>query len=111
MFFWYIWLYVLFALVKFCKLCIVIFKFIYSYFSVDSVFIVLFYVVCVYKMCTVLLPPGVNPNAVNRYIITCRKLQYMQIKFMLMAKRHLISIVLYVISIVHNYHSIPNTPH
>jgi len=34
----------------------------------------------------------------------------MQIKFMLMAKRHLISVVLNVISIVPNYHSIPIHP-
>lgn len=34
----------------------------------------------------------------------------MQIKFMLMAKRNLISVVLYVTSTVQNYHSIAKTP-
>jgi len=46
-----------------------IFLFFCMFCSVDSVFIVLFYVLFVYKICTVILPSGVNPNAVNKYII------------------------------------------
>jgi len=42
--------------------------------SVYSIFIVLFYVLCV-TVCTVLLPPGVNTIAVNKYI----KYQYQYI--------------------------------
>ena len=47
--------------------------FMYSYCSVCSVPGILFYcivlcIVCV-SMCTVLLPPGVNPIAVNKYIV------------------------------------------
>ena len=38
--------------------------------SVYSVFIVLFYLLYCVKMCTVLLPPGVNPTAVNKFIIS-----------------------------------------
>jgi len=46
-------------------------KFMYSYSYVCYVLGILFYcvvlcIVCVY-MCTVLLPPGVNPIAVNKY--------------------------------------------
>jgi len=36
--------------------------------SVYSAFIVLFCVLFVCKKCTVLLPPGMNPTAVNKYI-------------------------------------------
>ena len=42
------------------------------FYSVDSVFIVLFYILFVLKickMCTVPLPPCVNPIAVNKYIL------------------------------------------
>ena len=52
--------------------CVFIVMFMYPYCYVCSVLGILFYcvvpcVVCVY-MCTVLLPPGVNPIAVSRYI-------------------------------------------
>ena len=48
--------------------------FMYSYCYVCSVLGIPFHcvvlcIVCVY-MCTVLLPPGVNPTAVNKYIIS-----------------------------------------
>jgi len=48
--------------------------FIYSYCYVCSVLGILFHcvflsIVCV-QMCTVLLPPGVNPTAVNKHIIS-----------------------------------------
>jgi len=81
----YIWLYVLYASVEFCRICILIFMFKYSYFYVYvflcfmfiytycyvwCVLCILFHcvvlcIVCV-QMCTVILPPGVNPIAVNK---------------------------------------------
>jgi len=64
-------------------LCILIVMFIYSYYyvyvflllrmfrSVYSVSMCCFvYCLCVNVYCTVLLPPGVNPIAVNKYIIS-----------------------------------------
>jgi hypothetical protein len=58
----------------FLFLCILIVMFMYTYRYVCSVLCILFHyvvlcIVCVY-MCTVLLPPGVNPIAVNKYIIS-----------------------------------------
>jgi hypothetical protein len=63
-----------YASVQLCKLCIFIVMFMdfivmYVIFCVFC-FIVLF---CVLKMCNVLLPPGVNPTAVNKYSKTCLK--------------------------------------
>ena len=47
--------------------------FMYSYYYICSVLSILFHfvVLCIVyvKMCTVLLSPGVNPIAVNKYII------------------------------------------
>jgi hypothetical protein len=93
----------------YCYFYVYIFLLLCMFCSVDSVFIVLFYVLFVLKICktcTVLLPPCVNPITVNKYIIiiSSNKLQYTQIKFMLMTKRNVISIVLYVISVIQNYH-------
>ena len=56
-------------------LCIVIFMCVYSYCYVCSVPGILFHcvvmcIVCL-QMCNVLLPPGVKPIAVNKYIISC----------------------------------------
>jgi hypothetical protein len=69
----YIWFNVLYASVKLCKLCVFIVMFMYSYCYVCNILCILFhfvvlYIVCV-EMCDVLLPPGVNPTAVNKYII------------------------------------------
>jgi hypothetical protein len=57
-----------------CYLCILIVMFTYYYCYVFSGLGILFHcvvlcIVCV-QMCTVLLPPGVNPIAVNKYIIS-----------------------------------------
>ena len=54
-------------------LCILIIMFMYSYRYVRSVLGILFHcvvlcIVCV-QLCTVLMPPGVKPIAVNKYII------------------------------------------
>ena len=64
-----IWLYVLYVSVQNCKLRILFVMFMYSYCYVCSVLGILFQcvilcIVCVW-LCTVLLPPGVNPTAVN----------------------------------------------
>jgi len=54
--YYYFHVYVFLLLCMFCSVC--------------SVFVVLFYVwVCVW-MCIVLLPPGVNPIAINKYIVS-----------------------------------------
>jgi hypothetical protein len=55
-----------------CKLCIFIVMFMYSYCYVCNILCILFhcvvlFIVCV-KMCNLLLPPGVNPIAVNKCI-------------------------------------------
>jgi hypothetical protein len=55
-----------------CKLCIFIVIFMYSYCYACNILCILFhcvflYIVCV-LMCNVLLSPGVNPIAVNKYI-------------------------------------------
>ena len=60
-------------LLNFVILCILIVMFMHSYCHVCSVLCILFHcvvvcIVCV-SMCTVLLPPGVNPNAVNKYTV------------------------------------------
>jgi len=49
----YCYIYVFYLLLMFCY----------------SVYFVVLYIVCV-QMCTVLLPPGVNTIAVNKYIIS-----------------------------------------
>jgi len=54
------------------RLCILIVVFMYSYYYVCAVLCILFHcvvlcTVCM-QMCTVLLPTGVNPIAVNKYI-------------------------------------------
>jgi hypothetical protein len=65
-----------------CMLCMLLFNFVcyvffvmfmYSYCYVCSVLGIVFHcvvlcIVCV-SMCTVLLPPGVNPIAVNEYVV------------------------------------------
>ena len=57
----------------FLFLCVLIVMFMYSYCYACSVLRILFHfvvlcIVCVY-MCTVLLPAGVDPIAINKYII------------------------------------------
>jgi hypothetical protein len=66
--------------VFFFMLCILTIMFIYSYCYMCSVLYILFHCVvlcfvCV-QMCTVLLPPGVNPIAVNKHIILYRMKVY-----------------------------------
>jgi hypothetical protein len=85
-FFWlhflsfYIWLYVLYASVKLPKLCIFIVMFLYFYCYVWNILCILFHcfvlcIVCV-EMCNVLLPLGVSPIAVNKYLIIRAALEY-----------------------------------
>jgi hypothetical protein len=73
-----IWLYVLYASVQFCKLCNFI-MFVYSYCNVNVFLLLCMFCsvysvslccsvccLCVNVYCTILLPPGVNPIAVNK---------------------------------------------
>ena len=87
-FFWfycvslYIWLYILYASIYFLYyilflLCLYILTVIYVPFCVFC-FIALFYVLFVCRCvlyCTVLLPPGVNPIAVNKCIISYQNIK------------------------------------
>jgi len=64
-------MYVLYAVVRFVRFYLILYI-TYSYCCVCSVLGIVFHcvvlcIVCV-QMCTVLLPPGVNPTAVNKYI-------------------------------------------
>ena len=84
----YIRLYVLIAAVKFCKLCVFVVMFMYSYCYVCFVLCILFECVilcifCVNVSCAVLLPPGVNPIGINKtyhiiyhIIISCHIISY-----------------------------------
>jgi len=74
----YIWLYVMYASVLFCKLCIlllclcILIMFMNSYCYVGSVLGILFHcivlcIVCV-QMCTVILPPAVNQLQLTKYV-------------------------------------------
>ena len=108
-FFWFHFLYhclcccmfcvLLFNFVSYVFFCLLLFfLFLRIFCSVYSSFIVSCYLLCSVQMCAVLLPPGVNPTAVNKYI----KYQTSNIKHQISNIKHQTSNIKHEISNIKN---------